>query len=219
MVDVISTVNAITKETTTASQTLSDNFDTFLNLLTAQLQNQDPLEPVDSSEFTNQLVQFSGVEQQIQTNQNLADLIELTSSSTLAGLSGYLGQSVEIDSLVAELGDEGIEWLYTLPDDTQAVTISVQDENGNTIYTEKVSATPGEGSFQWDGEVTSGSERTDGLYYISIQATDSDGTALDVPVRVHSTVTGIDLSADATAVSTGSGTFYFDQVVRLSAQS
>ena len=98
MVDAVSTLSNIQSQNATSSATLAENFETFLTLLTAQLQNQDPLEPVDSTEFTNQLVQFAGVEQQIQTNQNIADLISITASSTAAGLSNYLGKSIEIDS-------------------------------------------------------------------------------------------------------------------------
>lgn len=219
MVDAVSTAGTIQNQAASASASLATNFDTFLNLLTAQLQNQDPLEPVDSSEFTNQLVQFSGVEQQIQTNQNIAQLIQLTNNSTVAGLSGYLGQIVEIDSLVAELGEEGVEWRYDMPDNVKSATVSIQDQQGNIIYTEELSTAEGTASFNWNGETTSGEPREDGFYQMIIQARDSTGEAVGVPARVRARVSGVDLTADDTAISTSAGAFYFDQVLRLTAAS
>lgn len=114
MVDAVTTAANIQTRASSSSASLAQNFDTFLTLLTAQLQNQDPLEPVDSTEFTNQLVQFSGVEQQIETNKNIAELITLTANSQAASLAGYLGQTVEVNSLAASLGSEGIEWMEML---------------------------------------------------------------------------------------------------------
>ncbi len=219
MVDVVSTVSGIQSQASSASASLSANFDTFLNLLTAQLQNQDPLEPVDSSEFTNQLVQFSGVEQQIQTNQNMAKLIQLTNNSTVAGLSGYLGQIVEIDSLVGELGADGIEWRYDMPEGVKGAKVSIQDQRGNVIYSQELSTTEGTASFEWNGETTNGADREDGFYQMIIQATDSSGEAVNVPARVRAQVSGIDLTTDQTAISTTAGAFYFDQVLRLAAAS
>ncbi|HZZ11369.1 MAG TPA: flagellar hook capping FlgD N-terminal domain-containing protein, partial [Paraburkholderia sp.] len=78
----------------TASQQLAGNFDTFLTLLTTQLQNQDPLSPMDSTQFTQQLVAFSGVEQQINTNNNLQSLIALNQSQQAASAVSYIGHSV-----------------------------------------------------------------------------------------------------------------------------
>ena len=77
---------------------LADNFDTFLTLLTTQMQNQDPLAPLDSTEFTNQLVQFSSVEQQIKTNESITSLVAASNASTGASLSGYLGQTAQLNS-------------------------------------------------------------------------------------------------------------------------
>src|SRR4249920_532570 len=102
---------------TSSAATLSGNFDTFLHILTAQIQNQDPLEPMDSSQFTQQLVQFSGVEQQIKANTQLEALLESAHSSTGASLAGYLGQKVEIDSAGAEFDGQPINWKYNLPAD------------------------------------------------------------------------------------------------------
>lgn len=219
MVDAVTTAANIQTRASSSSASLAQNFDTFLTLLTAQLQNQDPLEPVDSTEFTNQLVQFSGVEQQIETNKNIAELITLTANSQAASLAGYLGQTVEVNSLAASLGSEGIEWMYELPEGVKSATLSVQSDAGQIVYSEKMDATTGEGTFNWDGEASSGKTLESGNYALVIRALDADGVAMDVPVRVRARVNGIDLSTGSTAISTTAGAFDFTQVLRLTADA
>lgn len=217
MVNAVSTVNNIQANAATSSKSLSDNFDTFITLLTAQLQNQDPLEPVDSTEFTNQLVQFSSVEQQIQTNKSLADLITLTSNSAAAGLSGYLGKTVEVQSAIADMSESGIDWRYELPSGVESVILSVQAENGRVVYSEEVPATEaGEHTFKWDGKLSNGQSVDEGRFALLIGATDSNGAAVSVAPRVRATVTGIDLSSGSTALTTNSGIFDFVSVLSLS---
>lgn len=216
MVDVASTVSNLQSNVATSSNNLTDNFDTFITLLTAQLQNQDPLEPVDSTEFTNQLVQFSSVEQQIQTNSALADLITLTANSQAAGLSGYLGKEIEVQSSIADLSEDGIDWRYTLPEGVEKVTLSVQSENGRIVYSEDVSATnSGDHQFLWNGELTNGQTATDGTYRLIIGATDSNESSVTVSPRVRTSVDGIDLSTGVTALSTAAGLYDFASVLRL----
>ena len=202
-------------EAAESASSLAQNFDTFLTLLTAQLQNQDPLKPVDSTEFTNQLVQFSGVEQQIETNKSLGDLISLTASSTAAGLAGYLGKTVEIDSREAELGQDGINWLYEMPKDTANASLAIQSEAGKIVYSEDIDTVSGAKTFTWNGKQLSGADLESGKYSLIVRAEDSAGEALDVPVRVRAEVSGVDLSTGTTSISTGAGLFGFEQVLRL----
>src|SRR5262245_29800369 len=108
-----------TTGTTTGSSTsmgkLTENFDQFLALLTTQLKNQDPLSPMDSSEFTNQLVQFAGVEQQIATNKNLESLVTLQKSSQVMGALELMGKKVEVSGTTVPLQDKSATFVYTLP--------------------------------------------------------------------------------------------------------
>lgn len=217
MVDAVTTAANIQTRASSSSASLAQNFDTFLTLLTAQLQNQDPLEPVDSTEFTNQLVQFSGVEQQIETNKNIAELITLTANSQAASLAGYLGQTVEVNSLAASLGSEGIEWMYDLPEGVKSATLAIQSDAGQIVYSEKLDPKTGETTFNWDGEASSGKTLESGNYALVIRALDADGVAMDVPVKVRARVNGIDLSTGNTAISTTAGAFDFTQVLRLTA--
>jgi flagellar basal-body rod modification protein FlgD len=123
-----------TANAATSQASLSDNFDTFLTILTAQIQNQDPLEPMDSNQFTEQLVQFSGVEQQIRVNSQLETLIKATNSNAGASLSGYLGQTAEIDSAGAQYTGDPVNWRYSLPSDAAKATITVTDAAGKVLY-------------------------------------------------------------------------------------
>src|ERR1700755_338673 len=120
--------------TTDAGAELSGNFDTSLTILTAQIQNQDPLQPMDSTQFTQQLVQFSGVEQQIKTNTDLDSMIKNSQGATGAALAGYLGQQGEINQSGAEFTGSPIDWKYNLPSDAASATVTVTDKNGNVIY-------------------------------------------------------------------------------------
>ncbi len=219
MPDAISAANAANSFQTNAansSKSLSDNFDTFITLLTAQLQNQDPLEPVDSTEFTNQLVQFSGVEQQIETNKALGDLISLQTSTAAAGLSGYLGKTVEVQTATADLSADGIDWRYALPEGVEKVTLSVLGESGRVVYSEEVAATnAGEHEFRWDGKLNNGQTAESGRFALIVGASDEFEKGISVAPRVRAQVSGVDLSSGTTALTTNSGVFDFANVLRL----
>lgn len=219
MVSAVSTAATIQTQAQSSSAALAENFETFLTLLTAQLQNQDPLEPVDSTEFTNQLVQFSGVEQQIQTNKNIAELISITTASTAASLSGYLGQTIEVNSITGDLGEEGLNWFYDMPDGIEKVNLTIQSQDGKIVYTDDISTKEGEAAYTWTGQTTSGKELTEGRYSLVIRAEDANGELVNVPVKLRTQVNGIDMASGGTALSTDSGTFYFEDVLRLTAKS
>ena len=118
-----------------ASSTLAANFDTFLALLTTQLQNQDPLDPMKSEQFTTQLVQFAGVEQSINTNKNLEQLIELQTSVQLNSAVSYIGKIVEVvaDELMLDGGAAKIS--YGLDHNAETTIITIVDLNGNAVRT------------------------------------------------------------------------------------
>lgn len=218
MVSAVSTAATIQTQAQSSSAALAENFETFLTLLTAQLQNQDPLEPVDSTEFTNQLVQFSGVEQQIQTNKNIAELISITTASTAASLSGYLGQTIEVNSITGDLGEEGLNWYYEMPDGVEKVNLSIQSQDGSIVYSDDISTDQGEAAYTWTGQTSSGKELTEGRYSLVIRAENANGETVNVPVKLRTQVNGIDMASGGTALTTDSGTFYFEDVLRLTAK-
>src|SRR6185503_3409362 len=115
--DVSATTAAASSATNKARQTLSSNYDMFLKLLTAQLQNQDPLSPMDSNQFTQQLVMYSQVEQQLTTNDNLSSLIALQKSAAGANAVSYLGRTAFTQGADTSLADGAANWRCSLPND------------------------------------------------------------------------------------------------------
>lgn len=223
MTDAISFVPAPTATSAStsanAAASLSSNFDTFLTILTAQIQNQDPLEPMDSSKFTEQLVQFSGVEQQIKSNSQLETLIKATTSNAGAALSGYLGQQAEIDSAGAQYTGGTIHWRYALPSDAAKATITVTDASGKVLYSKAGDATKGAHDFEWNGELNSGGTAPgDQPYWINVVAEDANGKTITPAHSLVTTISGVDLTYGEPALTTPAGIFAYADIKRLMRQ-
>ncbi|MBL4790045.1 MAG: hypothetical protein JKY60_13735 [Kordiimonadaceae bacterium] len=186
--------SAITGDAARDGASLAADFDDFLTLLTTQLQNQDPLDPLDSSEFTQQLVAFSGVEQQIQANQNLETLADLTRLSNVGSSAAYLGNEAFIESPTGDHVNDGITWLYFNETSAQALTLKVVDESGATVYQQSGSELLGTQTFEWDGLTAGGTVADAGNYTLVIDATDTGGDRLSPRIGVQETITAIDSS-------------------------
>lgn len=172
---------------------LADDFSQFLTLLTAQLQNQDPLNPMDSSEFTNQLVQFSQVEQAINSNQKLDALVNLQLASISSVALGYVGMDVMYRS--ADMNYDGVNNVkinYALSQDAFSSKINVFNEQGNVVYTADVPKTVGAHEFVWDGSQTGGGKVPPGTYTVSIDAFDSNNKVIETSTVVSGRVRGIE---------------------------
>ncbi len=183
-----------------AAQQLAGNFDTFLTLLTTQLQNQDPLSPMDSNQFTQQLVMFSQVEQQINTNDNLQSLIALNLSQTANSAVNYIGRSVVMTNGEGSLqtnGDDGTancDWTYNLASASAGTTLTVKDASGKVVYTTSGSTSACNNDFSWDGKDSNGNQLPDGKYTLSVSATASDGSAITATLASKAIVTAVDMS-------------------------
>lgn len=197
-----------------SATSLAKNFDTFLTILTAQIQNQDPLEPLDSTQFTEQLVQFSGVEQQIRTNQSMETLIAATRSNAGASLSGYLGDTAEVDAAGAAYSGEPVTWRFSLPRAAAKSTITVTNPDGNVLYSQPGPKTAGSHEFQWDGQLSNGETAAPGPYYINVVATDSDGARIEADHSVLALVTGVDLTYGEPALTTTAGVYAYSDIRR-----
>lgn len=180
--------------TSSTSSALNQDFDEFLILLTTQLQNQDPLNPTDTDKFTDQLVQFSQVEQQINTNQKLDTLLvnELNNNAGLA--LNYVGLDITYPS--TEIGFDGInsnEITYVLPEAAGTAKINIRDEAGEVIYSADVSGVEGTQKFTWDGKNSGGETVPAGTYGFTIDALDFDNKAIEnIPTVVTGHVTGVE---------------------------
>lgn len=160
------------------------DFNMFLKLLTTQMQNQDPLDPMDTSQYTQQLVQYSQVEQSIQQTGLLRDVLARLSSSDMAQASGLIGREVEFDSAVAGLGDRPASWSWSLPRKAASLTAEIVDSSGRTVATAVLDPAVTSGDYSWDGRLPSGEQAPEGAYVLKLSARDSAGAT--VPITVHS---------------------------------
>lgn len=190
--------------TNSASQTLSADMNTFLTLLTTQLKYQDPLDPMDTAEFTNQLVQYSSVEQAIQTNSKLDTLLSMGMSNLGAQAVSYIGKVAQVLGDVMPLENGMAKAAYTLDKDVASVTISVRDLNGNIIYSETGEKTAGTHEFTWDGKDSSGIQQEDGAYQIVVSTSAYSGESqASVTTTIFGRVTGV--ASDSNGVYIGLG--------------
>ncbi len=177
-----------------SQQTIAGNFDAFLNLLTTQLQNQNPLEPLDTNEFTAQLVQFSSVEQSIQANKNLEQLVALSLTTAFNNAVGYIGKTVGAAGSVTQLANGVATWNYSIPADSPETTITIRDAAGATVFTETKAIGAGDGAYTWDGRLENGTQAPDGAYSIEFAASDTEGNAVTVTTDIEGVVESIDMT-------------------------
>jgi len=187
-------VNALANsqdKTTNSANKLAKDLDSFLLLLTSQLKNQDPLSPMDSTEFTNQLTQFAQVEQQINLNASLNNLIGLTQQSIVSNAVNYIGKTIEGESSQVPLSDGKLKAAYGLLADASQVTVVVRDDTGNIVYSRAGETTKGVHEFTWDGKDDNGTQMSDGTYQITITAMGADETPVENYVTAFGKVTGV----------------------------
>jgi flagellar basal-body rod modification protein FlgD len=185
------------------ANTIAGNFDTFLSLLTTQLQNQNPLDPLDTNQFTEQLVQFSSVEQELKTNDFLSTLVQATQNSANNAAVSYIGKTVTSTGVNSELKNGQATWSFNLAQAAN-VTVTIKDADGNQVYTESGSLGAGLGQFNWDGTETDGSTAPDGTYSITISAKNAQGAYVAADTETTGVVTGVDLSGSQPSLIVGS---------------
>ena len=183
---------------------LSSNFSTFLTLLTTQLKNQDPTSPMDSNQFTQQLVMYSQVEQQIDTNSNLKNLIAQGSTQAGAMATTYLGRKVSVTNGQASLSDGAATWTYNLPTTAATTTLTVTNASNQVVYTGAGETASGTHSFAWNGKDNNGNALPDGAYKLTVGAKDSASNAIDASVASAGLVGQIDMSSGTPLLVIGS---------------
>jgi flagellar basal-body rod modification protein FlgD len=180
------TSTAATKtEVPAAASKLNADFNMFLKLLTAQMQNQDPLDPMDTAQYTQQLVQYSQVEQSISQNTTLKSILASLSSQDLAQASTMIGRQVEVDSPTTGLSaDMPAQWNWSATREVASLTATIRDASGRAVETRALDAGAAAGGFAWDGSLSGGGKAAAGSYTLELNALDAAGAAL--PVTVHS---------------------------------
>lgn len=172
-----------------SKEKLQDDLNQFLNLLVTQLQNQDPLEPMDATQFTNQLVQFASVEQQIYQNANLEKLLGAYEQTQVSSLTGYLGTTVESNGDTLELANSTAKFSYTLYDQAAANAIIITDIDGKMVFTGNGERTEGRHEFIWDGTDGQGNVQPDGIYTATVAPLDKAGELAPYSQTVYGLVT------------------------------
>jgi flagellar basal-body rod modification protein FlgD len=182
--------SAATQTGATALSSLSGNFTDFLNMLMTQLQNQDPTSPMDTNAFTTELVQFSSVEQQINTNTSLTSLIQLTQAGEVMQGSNMTGKQVTAtsDHLALQNGKGTIQFATST---AQPVAIAIYNDSGTKLQDATLTSVKGTNTWTWDGSNASGATMPDGAYKVAVAAADSSGTVSALPFSVVGTATGV----------------------------
>jgi len=179
---------------TGSSRSIADNFNTFLSLLTTQLKNQNPLDPLDTNQFTQQMVQFTSVEQQLKTNEFLKTLAASAQNATNTEAVSFIGKQVTAAGANAELSNGSASWEYSTNRSASDTSITIRDSNGAIVHTDETSLASGTGTFAWDGKDANGNPLPNGSYSITINARDSNGSYVPVTTQITGTVSGVDLS-------------------------
>lgn len=190
------TINsALNQQASTAGATtgLAEDFSQFLTLLTIQLQNQDPLDPLDTTEFTNQLVAFTGVEQQINTNQRLDSLVALNLGNVVGEAIGYVGQDISyISNEINFDGDNEASFIYALNSEATDATIRIFDERGSQVFEGPAARSLGQNEFAWNGLLPDGTPAPAGTYSIQVDALDANNNGIESTVVVNGSVRGVE---------------------------
>lgn len=203
----ITSPNVAVDQVTTSKNKLAKDLNSFLQLLTSQLKNQDPLSPMDSSEFTNQLVEFAQVEQQIGMNDNLTSLIGLTNQSIVSNAVNYIGKTIEGESNQAPLQDGKLKAAYGLNAEAHQVTVVVRNEAGDIVYSRPIESAAGRSQgvhpFEWNGKDSNGNQLPDGPFTISVTAVGADDSPIENYITAFGRVTGVTSINGATVLLVG----------------
>jgi flagellar basal-body rod modification protein FlgD len=197
------------------SDTLAGNFQTFLTLLTTQLQNQNPLDPLDTNQFTQQLVQFASVEQQLKTNDQLTTLVSLQQTAQSTQALGFVGKTAVVDGSTAALANGAATWNLGVPTNSN-VSISITNSTGQTVFSGNYAVNAGENQvFGWDGKGNDGTQWPDGQYKLIATATDTVGNSVAVSTQIQGVVNSVDLTQTPPLLSINGQTYTVNQIKRI----
>src|SRR5438270_7555967 len=196
-----------------ASQQIAGNFQSFLTLLTTQLKNQNPLDPLDTNQFTQQLVEFAGVEQQLKTNDELTSLVSLQQTVQSTQALNFVGKTAVVSGDTAALSNSSASWELNVPSNSN-VTVNISNSSGQTVFTQTFSSvTAGNNQpFTWNGKGTDGTQWPDGQYKLTATGTDSSGNSVGITSEVVGVVSSVDLTQSPPLLSIGGRTYTVSQI-------
>ena len=199
-----------------ASQQIAGNFQSFLTLLTTQLQNQNPLDPLDTNQFTQQLVEFAGVQQQINTNDSLTTLVSLQQTAQSTQALGFVGKTASVDGSTTALTNSSATWNLSVPSNSN-VTLNITSSSGQTVFTGNYSVSAGSNQpFTWNGKGSDGTQWPDGQYKLTATAADSAGNSVAVSTQIQGVVNSVDLTKSPPLLSINGQSYTVSQIKSIS---
>ena len=221
---VTATPTATTSTTSTSSTSsslnnteIASNFTQFLQLLTTQLQNQDPLSPMDTNQFTQQLFEFAQVEQQLKSNDSLSTLVSLQQTAQATSALSLVGATVVVNGATVQMKNSSATWSLNASKPATA-TISIADSTGQTVYTGKYTVNSGANTFTWDGRGNDGKLWPDGSYTLTSTAVDANGQSTTLSTQVQATVDSVDLTQSPPLLSIAGQNYSMSQIQQIVAR-
>lgn len=180
------------KSTTDARNSLADTYSQFLTLLTTQLKHQDPLDPMDSKDMTNQLIQLSNTEQQIAQTDKLNEILMVNQASAVNMALNYIGKEVDYVGGDMEYAGTPVNIKYYLEKEAEQTKISIRDADDNVVFTTDGVTDPGSNSFVWNGKDSDGNQLPAGQYKVEVGAQDADEKAVQTYTIVPAIVKSVE---------------------------
>jgi flagellar basal-body rod modification protein FlgD len=199
----------------TANTQLAGNFTEFLQLLTTQLQNQDPTNPLDTNQFTQQLVEFAQVEQQLQSNSQLATLVSLQQTAQSSQALNFVGDTVTVNGNAAQLTDGQTSWTFNSPQPANA-TVNISNSTGQLVYSGNATLQTGNNTFSWNGQGSNGTQWPDGTYTAAVTAQSASGQSVAVSSQISGVVSSVNLSTNPPQLSINGQNFTISQITGVS---
>lgn len=195
-----------------ASSQIAGNFQSFLTLLTTQLQNQNPLSPLDTNQFTQQLVEFAGVQQQLNTNDSLATLVSLQQTAQSTQALGFVGKTAVVNGSTAALSSSKATWELSVPSNSN-VNITIASSSGQTVFSGNYSVAAGKNqSFTWNGQGSDGTQLPDGSYTLTATAKDASNNTVAVTTSIQGVVNSVDLTQSPPLLSINGQNYTVSQI-------
>jgi flagellar basal-body rod modification protein FlgD len=195
-----------------ASQQIAGNFQSFLTLLTTQLQNQNPLDPLDTNQFTQQLVEFAGVQQQLNTNDSLATLVSLQQTAQSTQALGFVGKTAVVNGSTAALTNSTATWQLSVPT-ASTVNVTIASSTGQTVFSGSYAVNAGNNQpFIWNGQGSDGTQLPDGNYTMTATAKDASNNTVAISTQIEGVVSSVDLTQSPPLLSIDGQTYTVSQI-------
>ena len=222
-------VNSTSSATTTTSSTTSSNStmgkDDFLKLMIEELKNQDPMNPMDGTQYASQLAQFSSLEQLTNLNDTMtssaATNTTLTQSINNMMVSNLIGKETKLSgSDIVVNGQSSIDLGYNLSSQASSVEVNIFDSNGalvKTIDSSKLSS--GDSKLSWDLTDNNGSTVVNGDYTFKVTATDANGSSITTSLYKYGTIDGVKFNSSGTVVLIDGAEYSISEIAEITNSS